>query len=94
MRGNILAAAAGTVIGNPWTFPVFFYVAYNIGILFYNNEINNYDISISFLVENFEELFVPTLIGSIPLSILAWITIYKTSKFLLEKNKKKWLKEK
>jgi len=24
MKGNLLAAAAGTVLGNPWTFPFFF----------------------------------------------------------------------
>ena len=35
MRGNLLAAAAGTIIGNPWTFPIFFYCSYKIGSIVY-----------------------------------------------------------
>ena len=35
MRGNMIAATVGTIIGNPWTFPFFFYLDYKIGILFY-----------------------------------------------------------
>ena len=30
MRGNIIAATVGTIIGNPWTFPLFFYMDYKI----------------------------------------------------------------
>ena len=30
MRGNMIAATVGTVIGNPWTFPFFFYLDYKI----------------------------------------------------------------
>ncbi len=26
MRGNIIAATVGTIIGNPWTFPFFFFL--------------------------------------------------------------------
>ena len=26
MKGNLLAAAAGTIVGNPWTFPIIFYL--------------------------------------------------------------------
>ena len=28
MRGNLIAATVGSVVGNPWTFPIFFYVYY------------------------------------------------------------------
>ena len=28
MRGNLIAATVGSVIGNPWTFPFFFYFSY------------------------------------------------------------------
>ena len=93
MRGNILAAAAGTIIGNPWTFPFIFYFDYKIGEFFYNDEIEEFNIQISFLMENFEELFLPTLIGSIPVSIIVWLITYKLSKELFYK-KKKWQKKK
>ena len=26
MRGNLLAAAAGTIVGNPWTFPIIYFI--------------------------------------------------------------------
>ena len=44
-------------------------------------------------MENFEELFLPTLIGSIPVSIIVWLITYKLSKELFYK-KKKWQKQK
>ena len=57
MRGNIIAATVGTIIGNPWTFPIFFYLDYKIGILFYKDSIVNYELKVKFLFENFEALF-------------------------------------
>ena len=83
MRGNIIAATVGTIIGNPWTFPFFFYLDYKIGILFYFEKMDNYDFKISFLINNFDNLFYPTLIGSIPLSIIVWfLTFFFTKKVL------------
>ena len=32
MRANILASAIGTVVGNPWTFPVIWVWIYNVGV--------------------------------------------------------------
>ena len=83
MRGNLLAAAAGTIIGNPWTFPIFFYCSYKIGSIIYSQPISNFELKISFFIDNFENLFFPTLIGSIPLSIFVWFIIYNLSKYFL-----------
>ena len=86
MRGNIIAATVGTIIGNPWTFPLFFYMDYKIGILFYKENIVNYEFKVKFLFENFESLFIPTLIGSIPVAILVWlITYYLTKNYLVKR---------
>ena len=30
-RGNLLACLFGTFVGNPWTFPLFFYLDYRLG---------------------------------------------------------------
>ena len=87
MRGNLLAAAAGTILGNPWTFPIFFYCSYKIGSIIYFQPISNFELKISFFIDNFENLFVPTLIGSIPLSIFVWFIIYKLSKYFLSKKR-------
>ena len=92
MRGNLIAATVGTIIGNPWTFPFIFYLDYKIGTTIFLNSIDYYEFKISFLVENFEELFYPTLLGSFPLALLVWfITFFTCRKFLIkrinEKNK-------
>jgi len=85
MRGNLIAATVGSVIGNPWTFPFFFYVAYQLGLIFYFEPLSNYDFTIQFLIENFKSLFFPTLLGSLPIAIIVWFITYRFSKFFLEK---------
>ena len=92
MKGNLIAATVGTVIGNPWTFPFIFYLDYKIGTTIFLNRIDYYEFKISFLVENFESLFYPTLLGSIPLALIMWfLTFYTCRNFLVkrinEKNK-------
>ena len=85
MRGNLIAATVGSVIGNPWTFPLFFFAAYKIGLNFIYAPLDNYEFKLSFLIENFSRLFFPTLIGSLPIAIAVWFITYKISKFYLEK---------
>ena len=85
MRGNLVAATVGSVIGNPWTFPFFFYVAYKLGVNVIYSPLDQYDFRINFLKENFSSLFFPTLIGSLPIAIIAWFITYRVSKFYLEK---------
>ena len=85
MRGNLIAATVGSVIGNPWTFPFFFYISYKIGVVFFFNPLETYEFKIDFLLTNFKELFVPTFVGSLPIAIIVWFITYKVSKFYLEK---------
>ncbi|MEE2695449.1 MAG: DUF2062 domain-containing protein [Pseudomonadota bacterium] len=90
MRGNLIAATVGSVIGNPWTFPFFFYFSYKIGVFFFT-PLEIYEFKISFLIENFGDLFLPTFVGSIPIAILVWFITYYVTKHYLEKkiNEKK-----
>ena len=85
MRGNLVAATVGTIVGNPWTFPFFFYLDYKIGVFFYFEKMENYEMKLEFLIKNFEELFLPTLFGSIPVAILVWLITYYLTKNILEK---------
>ena len=92
MKGNLIAATVGTIIGNPWTFPFIFYLDYKIGTTIFLSRIDYYEFKISFFVENFENLFYPTLLGSIPLALIMWfLTFYTCRNFLVkrinEKNK-------
>ena len=85
MRGNLIAATVGTILGNPWTFPFFFYLDYKIGVLFFFDEMDNYEFKLNFLFENFDKLFLPTFFGSIPIAIVVWLTTYNITKNLLKK---------
>ena len=85
MRGNLIAATVGTIFGNPWTFPFFFYLDYKIGVLLFFEEIENYEFKLDFLFENFEKLFLPTIVGSIPVAIFTWLTTYYITKGILQK---------
>ncbi len=92
MRGNLIAATVGTIVGNPWTFPLIFYLDYKIGTTIYYISIENYEFKISFFMENFEDLFYPTLLGSVPLALIVWFLTFYTVKKILndrlnEKNK-------
>lgn len=85
MRGNMVAATVGTVVGNPWTFPFIFYLDYKVGTLFFFKPLDDFNLNIVFFVDNFEKLFFPTLLGSIPIAIVTWFITYIVSKKLLNK---------
>ena len=85
MKGNLIAATVGTIVGNPWTFPFFFYISYKIGVFFFYEPLDYYEFNINFFIYNFEDLFLPTLLGCLPLAILVWIITFRISKLILEK---------
>ena len=85
MRGNLIAATVGTIIGNPLTFPFLFYINYKIGLSFFYKPLNNYEFKVQFFIDNFSDLFYPTLLGSIPIAFSTWFITYYTTKYLLEK---------
>ena len=92
MKGNLIAATVGTIIGNPWTFPFIFYLDYKIGTTIFLERIDFYEFKISFFVEHFEDLFYPTLLGSFPIAVIVWfVTFFICKNFLInrinEKNK-------
>ena len=92
MKGNLIAATVGTIIGNPWTFPFIFYLDYKVGTTIFLERIDFYEFKISFFVEHFEDLFYPTLLGSFPIAVIVWfVTFYICKNFLInrinEKNK-------
>ena len=92
MKGNLIAATVGTIIGNPWTFPFIFYLDYKVGTTILLERIDFYEFKISFFVEHFEDLFYPTLLGSLPIAIIIWFVTFRICKnFLInrlnEKNK-------
>ena len=58
MRGNLIAATVGTIVGNPWTFPFIFYLDYKIGTTIFLNRIDYYEFKISFFVKILKISFI------------------------------------
>ena len=85
MRGNLIAATVGTIIGNPWTFPIIFFLDYKLGTTIFLSEMNFYEFKISFFVNNFGDLFLPTLLGSLPIALIMWFLTFNLCKNFLNK---------
>ncbi|MDJ0684855.1 MAG: DUF2062 domain-containing protein [Alphaproteobacteria bacterium] len=87
-RASMLAAAIGTVFGNPWTFPVIFTFTYSLGIRVLGGEPITFSIetlSLAHLIENFWSIFLPLLVGGIPTAIVVWTAFYFPLRGLIAK---------
>ena len=90
LRMNIIAATVGTFMGNPWTFPFLFYASHFTGVWildflgvergqtgFTPDVVEKQgDNLLSFLWDNFTEIFVPTAVGGTLLAILTFPLFY------------------
>jgi len=45
--GSMAAALIGTLFGNPWTFPIFWYLTYEVGQFIYQGSINYEEFSLN-----------------------------------------------
>jgi len=82
-RGNLLACLFATFIGNPWTFPLFFYVDYRVGA-FIITEFGGSVKSIGDTLPSFMAVFIadpaaligalftPIIVGCLFLGTIAW----------------------
>jgi uncharacterized protein (DUF2062 family) len=79
LRGNIVASAIGTAFGNPWTFPLIWFASHTVGSWFLGlDPPDEYpkEFSLSFLRASTLNVFLPMLLGSIPLAIAASLATY------------------
>jgi len=88
-RVNLVAAMVGTFVGNPWTFPILMYASYAMGdfiidmawghdpeVEFSPDVIEQQGGNLlSYIQDNFSDVFIPTLVGGITLAIIS-IPIY------------------
>lgn len=100
-RQNGVAAALGTIAGNPWTFPIIWYLTFNCGYFLLHEPATEMPVSFSvFFKELFHAVimldfqaffddiwpvFYPMLIGCIPFYICVWWLIYITLRRVLYK---------
>jgi hypothetical protein len=80
LRGNYLAAVAGTLVGNPWTFPFIWVALYQLGHVLLGSRaaqiepVEHWDLA-TFFVE-VEAVFWPMVVGGLPLAVLAGLATY------------------
>ena len=79
VRGNVVASAFGTVVGNPLTFPIILPWIYTFGrtLLGYDvaAELPD-DLSFSFIFDRPLEILWPMTVGGLPTGIIAWFISY------------------
>ena len=78
MRGNVIASAIGTVVGNPWTFPFIWAWIYTLGnwLLGRDGPVLPDDLSLTFIFDHFWDILWPMIVGSVPTSIVAWFVFF------------------
>lgn len=90
-KQNGTAAILGTIVGNPWTFPIIWYADFYCGEFFLNKEItaNHIDFIVVFkelfhavIMLDFDRffsdiypIFLPMLVGCVPFCIIVWIVL-------------------
>lgn len=78
-RGNIIASAIGTAIGNPWTFPFIWVITYKLGSKLLGLETHKgavQGLSWDMLFTHPTGLLGPMLLGALPLALLSWFLTY------------------
>lgn len=83
VRGNILASAIGTLLGNPWTFPLFFYWTYKIGCLILGldglaSPFQGFVLAdiLRHPYQTLEPVIWPMMVGSVPFGFVVWWLFY------------------
>jgi uncharacterized protein (DUF2062 family) len=90
IRGNIIAALIGTIIGNPITFPFIWSLIYNVGVYVSFKTHNNLksEINIEMILNQTYEIFIPMITGSAILAFPVWLTTYFITYSFLSSYKK------
>ena len=79
MGGNLIASALGTVVGNPWTFPLIWVASYRLGswVLGANgSEALPDGLTMAYIRDNPEAVFLPMMTGGLPMAIVAWFVSF------------------
>lgn len=93
-RGNVLAAVAGTIIGNPWTFPLMWWMAYKVGDIAFRlfgaqiiemPQHFTWDDFTHEMASNPMGLIVPWVAGGLILMTLSWPIFYIISYRMVRK---------
>jgi hypothetical protein len=76
---NLIAAAIGTVVGNPWTFPFIWIANYRIGAFVLGREGGEglpEGLTMAYIFANPEAVLLPMVIGGVPMGVVAWVVSF------------------
>jgi len=82
VRGNFVAAAVGTLVGNPWTFPFIWILTFELGQILLGAEAvhgvppPSERWGIERMLDNLGRLMWPMTVGGIPSALVAWFVFY------------------
>jgi uncharacterized protein (DUF2062 family) len=79
LRGNVVASAIGTAVGNPWTFPLIWAWIYSLGQWLMGAEAASdfhETLSLSYIFERPLEVLWPMTLGALPTTVVVWIGIF------------------
>ncbi len=79
MRANLVASGIGTVIGNPWTFPLIWYWLFVSGRWMLGQEATaDFPDQLTFIYIRDNPLLVlwPMTVSGVPTAIVAWLAFY------------------
>jgi hypothetical protein len=80
LRGNYLAAVVGTLVGNPWTFPVIWLMSYQLGHALLGSAPSEIapleEPELTSRWHDLKALIWPMTVGGVPLGALAGLLIY------------------
>ena len=79
LRGNLIASAIGTAIGNPWTFPFIWLAIYEVGIWILPMDTHAVaweEMSLTYLSEHLSDVLVPMMLGGFIVSLVVWPLFY------------------
>jgi len=79
LRGSLLASAIGTVVGNPWTFPLIWAWIYAFGQWLLGGEVVSElpaVLSLTYIFERPLDVLWPMTVGGVPTSVAAWFAVF------------------
>lgn len=80
LRGNLLASAIGTVVGNPWTFPIIWAWTFSLGRWLLGEadmiETLPQHISMNYIFDHPSQALLPMMVGSLPTALLIWFLCF------------------
>ena len=99
MRANVVAALIGTIVGNPWTFPLIWTIIYWMGSIATGSgasavltDVIDAEQLFFSPVQALKPVLVPMIIGGVPLAVLVWWIVYWPTYQVVERYKVKRLK--